>query len=333
MGAEKKLDILRAVESSTLSVKETLERLDVPLSTYYRWRKRFRGEGLEGLRDQSPYQGRTWNQILPEEREEILEIAMLYPEWSSREVACHLMDYGGFMVSESTVYRVLRRAGWVKPRVVKTFPAGPEYRIKTNHPNEMWQTDATYLLVKNWGWYYLISVLDDFSRKILSWRLQPSMDADAFSEVIEMACEVTRMDNVPIENRACLLSDRGAALISNAFGEYLEAKGLGHILASPYHPQTNGKIERYHRSCKERINLLVWETPEQLESEIARFISWYNSERYHEALGNVTPDDVYLGRRKSILARRARLKQQTIARRKARNTGRSEPTQGAETLP
>ena len=147
MGAEKKLEMLRAAESSALGVKETLERLDVPPSTYYRWCKRFRREGRDGLHDQSPYKGRTWNQILPEEHEKILEVAMLYPGWSSREAACHLMDHGGFMISESTVYRVLKRVGWVKPRVVKTFPAGPEYRIKTRRPNQMWQTDATYLLV------------------------------------------------------------------------------------------------------------------------------------------------------------------------------------------
>jgi putative transposase len=319
MTPEQKLEILLAVEVSGLPVKEAAQRLDVPFSTYYRWKAAFEKQGIEGLRDRSPYKGKTWNQILPEEEAKILEIAKHSPDWSPREISCDISDNHGFSVSESSVYRILKRHGLVKPRVRKTFPAGPEYRVKTKRVNEMWQTDASYMLVKNWGWYYLISVLDDFSRKILAWALQPSMDTDSFSEVIELACETTGMDGVPAQERPKLLSDRGSALISKPFGEYLEAKSLGHIFASPYHPQTNGKIERYHRTCKEKINVLVWEYPNDLGQEISRFVSYYNASRYHEALGNVTPDDVYYGRRESILERRCSLKQETIMRRKELN--------------
>lgn len=321
MSAQEKLEILRGVEGSGLPVQAALARVEVPPSTYYRWRRKFRLAGANGLRDHSPYKGRVWNQLLPEERERILELAMLFPEWSPRELACHLTDYGSFSVSESTVFRVLRKQGWIKPRELRTFPAGPEYRVKTQRPNQQWQTDATYLQVKHWGWYYLISVLDDYSRRILAWRLQQDMSADSFSEVVELACEATSMQAVPACSRPKLLTDNGSALISAAFGAYLEAKGLGHILAAPYHPQTNGKIERYHRSCKEQVNLLVHETPGALESEIGRFIGFYNAKRYHEGLGNVTPDDVYFGRREQILAKRKALKQRTIRRRKNRNAG------------
>ena len=321
MSAQNKLEIIRSVEGSGLPVQTALARVEVAPSTYYRWRRKFRQSGANGLQDRSPYRGRVWNQLLPEEHERILELAMLYPERSPRELACHLSDHGGFSVSESTVFRVLKKQGWIKPRDMRTFPAGPEYRVKTKHPNQQWQTDATYLQVKHWGWYYLISVLDDYSRRILAWRLQQDMTTESFSEVVELACEATGIQALPEKARPKLLTDRGPALISSAFGVYLEAKGLGHILAAPYHPQTNGKIERYHRSCKEKVNLWVHETPGKLESEIGRFIEFYNARRYHEGLGNVTPDDVYFGRRERLLEKRKALKQRTIRRRKRKNAG------------
>ena len=322
MTPDQKLELLRTIETSGLPVKEALSRLDVPVSTYYRWRKKFRRDGMEGLRDRSPYRGVTWNELLPDERAKVVDVAERYPEWSPRELSFFISDNCGFTVSESTVYRTLKAGGLIKPRKEKGFPAGTEYTVKTKRINEMWQTDASHILVKNWGWYYLISVLDDYSRKILAWRLQPAMDTEAFSEVIECACEATCMHLVPIEHRARLLSDRGSALISKTFGDYLEAKGLGHIFASPYHPQTNGKIERYHRSCKEVINLFVWESPGELEREIDRFITYYNTRRYHEALGNVTPDDVYFGGREAIMRRREDLKKTTIKRQRERNANR-----------
>lgn len=320
MSAERKLEIIRAVEGSHLPTREALERIDLPASTYYRWRRNYASGGAPGLKDRSPYKGRTWNQLLGEERKLILAKAREVSDYiSPRELAHYLADYERLSVSESTVYRVLKQAGMVKSVERKTFPAGPEYKVKTKRINQQWQTDASYFKAQGWGWYYLISVLDDYSRKILAWRLQSSMDAGAFSEVIELACEATGMSEVAPEKRPRLVSDNGPSLISSEFNEYLDSWSIGHIFASPYHPQTNGKIERYHRSCKEKVNLHVHETPMEIDRGIAGFIDWYNTRRYHEALGNVTPDDVYFGRRDAILEERRKLKRITLEKRRKKN--------------
>ena len=319
MSAEEKLNVLRLAECSQLTKSEVLKKFDVPASTYYRWQRTFRQAGRLGLRDITTRKGPNWNQLLDSEHETILDMATLYPDLSSRELAFKIIDKCNFSVSESTVYRMLKAAGLIQSNVRKTFPASSEYHCKPARVNQQWQTDASYFKAVGWGWYYLISVLDDYSRRIIAWRLQEDMTADSFSEVVELACEAAGIDKLDIEHRPKLVSDRGPALISGDFETYLEERGIGHILASPYHPQTNGKIERYHRSCKEKVNLNVHATPFELEHEISAFIRWYNSERYHEAIGNVTPDDVYFGRRDEILKQRKELKQKTLARRRARN--------------
>ena len=319
MSSLEKMEMLRVAMGSNTSIRKTLDALDLPKSTYYRWRYKWRQMGLMGLRDTCPKRSGSWNTLTPRQRSTIIDIATLNLDWPCRQISLYITDHEGFSVSKSTVYRILKAEGLMAERQIKTFPAGDEYFAKPQRVNEQWQTDATYLKVDLWGWQYLISVLDDYSRRILAWQLKGSMTADDFSDVVELAYEAAGMTTVADDRKPRLLSDRGSALISETFGLYLEQKGIGHILASPYHPQTNGKIERYHRSLKEKIQLQVWEHPDHLEQEIARFVAWYNSQRYHEALGNITPDDVYFGRKEAILKKRQALKEETIRTRREYN--------------
>ena len=127
------------------------------------------------------------------------------------------------------------------------------------------------------------------------------------------------MDQVAVTDRTRLLSDNGPGYVSRAFRDYLGLVGIKHILATPFHPQTNGKLERYHQSIKRDVNQVPYELPADLEAAIAAFVSYYNYRRYHKALGNVTPSDVLKGRRQEILQRRKEVQAQTIERRRRYN--------------
>lgn len=316
MNVDDKLTLLRSVEESGFSIKESLKRLQISSSTYYSWRAKLRKHGEEGLLDKRPIPKKQWNSLLAEEEQVILDVTNKNPEWSSREISFHITDTENFSVSESSVYRLLKDEGLIPNQVVESFPAAKEYSYKPSKVNEQWQTDATYLFVQGWGWFYLISVLDDFSRRILAWCLGKTNKGSDFADVIEMACEKSGVDP---DNMPKLVSDRGPALISGDLNEYLAEKEIYHIYAAPYHPQTNGKIERWHKSMKHTVCLHVYDSPDMLKGEIGKFISAYNKKRYHESLGNVTPDDVYFGRREEIVKNRKEKQTATFMRRKEMN--------------
>lgn len=322
MTAENKLMILEEVEKSVLPKRVTLKHMSIAPSTYYRWRSAYENEGIDGLEDTSANSSRVWNRLTQPEHEAVVEQAILHPEEPPRQIAFMVTDGCGFSVSEATIYRILKAKGLIPDREVKGYPATEEYTDRPKSINEQWQIDATYMKVVGWGWYFLISVLDDFSRRILAWRLQVKMDGAAFSEVVQDALEETGLDKAPKVRMPRLLSDNASGLVGKDFQGYIEEVGLKHIFASPYHPQTNGKIERYHRSMKERVLLVVHGAPWELAEDVRDFVLYYNSQRYHEALGNVTPDDVYFGRREEILEKRRELKKQTLVTRKVINLGK-----------
>jgi transposase InsO family protein len=124
---------------------------------------------------------------------------------------------------------------------------------------------------------------------------------------------------VPVVHRPRLLSDNGPCYISGQLATYLETNGFAHTRGAPYHPMTQGKIERYHRSLKNLVKLDHYYSPWELERAIGRFVEDYNHRRYHESLQNVTPAAVYFGRQATILARRERVKQRTLQRRRREN--------------
>ena len=317
--AAEKHEVIRLVEGSDLSVRRTLRELQVPRATFYTWYRRYAEDGLDGLTVRPSAVRRCWNRIPPRVRQQVVDAALAAPERTPRELAWAFTDREGHFLSESSVYRILKAYDLIVSPAFVVLSASRTFQHPTHRPNELWQTDFTYLHVVGWGWYSLSTVLDDYSRYILAWTLRPSMQATDVMETLDLARAATGVDQVPVAHRPRLLSDNGPCDVSQQLAAYLGAHGLPHTRSAPYHPMTQGKIERYHRSLQNVVRLEHDYTPWEVERAVASFVENYNHRRYHEALQNVTPADVFYGRQAAILARRERIRRRTLQQRTHEN--------------
>ncbi len=314
--ASEKLEIIRIVEQSHLPAKRTLDQLGIARRTFYRWYDRYLEGGPEALEDRPSAPSRVWNRIAPEVQDQIVEMALDQSELSPRELAVRFTDERQYFVSEATVYRLLKAHDLITSPAYVVIKAADQFHTRTTRPNEMWQTDFTYFKIIGWGWMYLSTVLDDFSRYIIAWKLCTNMRAEDVTDTLDLALAASGCDKATALHKPRLLSDNGPSYIAGELAEYIEAQKMSHVCGAPMHPQTQGKIERWHQTLKNRILLENYFLPGDLEIQIEAFVEHYNHQRYHESLSNVTPADAYFGRAPAIIKQRERIKQQTIEYRR-----------------
>lgn len=322
---EEKVRLVEELSREPKLVKR-LRELGIASSTYYGWKRRMVTRGIAAFIVENSAPKRVWNRLSQAERDLIESEARKHTELSPRLLAVMLTEQHGMAVGETTVYRVLKAKGLVRQRPLDQRPAAKEWKKPTKAVDEIWQLDATNFFIPEFGYYKAIPVIDDHSRKLLACPVRTDESGQSASDAVELALETAQREGHVIETRPTLLTDNGAGFSGEVMAKYLKARGVRHIFGAPYHPQTQGKVERFNRTMKERINLWVYGTPDDLRAAIDKEGEEYN-ERPHEALKNVCPNDVYAGRKEEVLERRAKIRLETMARRYAYNMARTPDSQ------
>ena len=312
---QEKYEIIRIVEDSEIGPCRTLKELGINKSTFYNWYGRYREDGYDGLASKQRAINSYWNKIPDKIKGKIIDLALELPDLSPRELAYRVIDRWKYYISESSIYRILKTQGLITSPAYIVMQASDEFKDKTTRINQMWKTDFTYFKIIGWGWYYLSTIMDDYSRYIIHWELCSTMKTVDVQRSVDAAIKKT---GVHPHRMPKLLSDNGSCYISGELSSYLEDVSIKHVRGRPNHPQTQGKIERYHRSMKNVVKLENYYSPGDLKHRLNEFVEYYNNHRYHESLQNVTPCDAYCGRKTRILDKRNKIKIQTMkSRRKA----------------
>ena len=253
--ASEKVEIIRLVEQSNLPIKRTLDKLGISRPKFYRWYDLYRRFGETGLADRRPGPHQVWNRIPDSVRQVVLDLALERPKLSPRELAVTFTDERAYFLSEASAYRLLKAHDLIASPAFLVMKASDEFKDKTTASNHLWQTDFTYLKVVGWSWFYLSTILDDYSRHIIAGKLCTTMKASDVTETLELALTASGPSLANVRQRPGLLRDNGSSYIANDLAEWIEDRNITHVRGAPNHPQTQGKIECWHQTLKNRILL------------------------------------------------------------------------------
>ena len=307
-----KLRVLEEVQEKRLPVEEVCRKYGLHKSVYYRWLARYRQKGEEGLKDISPAPKTPAQETPPEVQARVVEVKKAHPFLGSRKLKDYLARFEGIHLSQVTVNRILRRFGFKPadeiiqaearkndPEKAKAYEeelrqAQEEWqRFCRANPNDLWQIDLCTFFIRGQYRVWLITVLDDHSRYVVSYGLFKQATAEAVLEVLKGAMA---KHGLPRE----ILTDNGPQFVTwkgvTRFEKLLQGLGIYHTKARPHHPQTLGKLESFYRNIeRELLNVEVFRSLEEAQERIAQYIEHYNYVRPHQGIGGFTPADRYFG--------------------------------------
>lgn len=209
------------------------------------------------MQDRSPKPLRVWNRIPDDVRDQIVEMALDHGDLSPRELAVRFTDTRHYFVSEASVYRLLKARDLITSPAFVVIKAADEFRDKTTAINQMWQTDFTYIKIVGWGWFYLSTILDDFSRYVVAWKLCTTMKASDVTDTLELALKASGCDQVTVLHKPRLLSDNGASYVSGELAEWLNDNGMDQ---SEVRPTTLRRRARSNDGIKPSRTASCWRT-------------------------------------------------------------------------
>jgi len=200
-----KQEIIHIVVRSEIGVNRTLREIGLNKSTFYNWYNAYSENGIEGLIPTKKYANRQWYNIPQRQKNLVVKLALDYPELSSRELAYEITDEQEIFISESSVYRILKARGLITAPAHIFLSAADEFTTKTGFDHQMWQTDFTYFKILEWGWYYLSTILDDYSKHIVHWEICSGREVDGFKRTVDSAIVKAKLIT---KQRPRLLSDQ-----------------------------------------------------------------------------------------------------------------------------
>ena len=280
-------------DKTEIAVERFIAWLEMPRGKFFDWQKRY-GKANEhnGLVPRDHW-------LLDEEKHQIIAFHDRFPLEGYRRLTFMMLDQDVVAASPSSVYRVLAGAGLLDRWNKKPSKKGTGF-VQPLRAHEHWHIDIAYLNLAG-TFYYLCSILDGASRAIVHWDIRESMTEDDVEHILLRAHELH-----PNE-RPRVISDNGPQFIAKDFKEFIRLLGMTHVRTAPYYPQSNGKLERYHRTVKsDGIRPGRPATVDEACELVARFVEHYNNVRLHSAIGYITPADFLAGRGPAIWAERDR---------------------------